>query len=331
MGIPAHGFLAPGKRARFAAVVFVLAVIAASLTWVRLPDSQESKTSIAGEKSRPTSDAQEQTGDRDNDGLSDWEEALWKTDAGNPDSDGDGTLDGEETRIGRDPLKAGPNDVTSAATAALRGVGTVPSAPISRNLTEDLVASVLQSGVLAEIEQGGDATAPEVLKRIAFPDNIDPEKLLAEAATASARDFTLLQTNDPAAIRNYFLGVSRMYERSYVPAVAARRESDVEILAAAIRTEDYTRLTELDPLIALLARLADEFRRIPVPEPYRDFAIKELNYIFQTKRALEIFRNAPQDPIAAALAVGRRAELLEEMGQFHETTNRALEAEGITL
>ncbi len=48
--------------------------------------------------------------DTDNDGLKDWEEALWKTDPNNPDTDKDGILDGAEVKLNRDPVKAGPND-----------------------------------------------------------------------------------------------------------------------------------------------------------------------------------------------------------------------------
>jgi len=48
--------------------------------------------------------------DSDNDGLKDWEEALWKTDPQNPDTDGDGTPDGKEVAEGRNPAIPGPDD-----------------------------------------------------------------------------------------------------------------------------------------------------------------------------------------------------------------------------
>lgn len=51
--------------------------------------------------------------DQDNDGLADWEELLWLTDAANPDTDGDGRLDGEEVKLGHNPLKPGPDDLLS--------------------------------------------------------------------------------------------------------------------------------------------------------------------------------------------------------------------------
>ncbi|MCC6290676.1 hypothetical protein IT398_01230 [Candidatus Nomurabacteria bacterium] len=48
--------------------------------------------------------------DADNDGLTGWEERLWQTDPNNPDTDGDGTKDGEEVVQNRNPRLAGPND-----------------------------------------------------------------------------------------------------------------------------------------------------------------------------------------------------------------------------
>jgi hypothetical protein len=49
--------------------------------------------------------------DTDNDGLADWEERLHGANPENPDTDGDGANDGDEIRSGRDPLKAGPDDL----------------------------------------------------------------------------------------------------------------------------------------------------------------------------------------------------------------------------
>jgi hypothetical protein len=48
--------------------------------------------------------------DADNDGLKDTEESYWNTDPNNPDSDGDGYLDGEEVVTGHNPLIPSPED-----------------------------------------------------------------------------------------------------------------------------------------------------------------------------------------------------------------------------
>lgn len=49
--------------------------------------------------------------DADHDGLTNKEESYWNTDFQNPDTDGDGFLDGEEVASGHDPLKPGPDDL----------------------------------------------------------------------------------------------------------------------------------------------------------------------------------------------------------------------------
>src|SRR3989344_2039109 len=53
--------------------------------------------------------------DVDKDGLANREESYWNTDFQNPDTDGDGFLDGEEVASGHDPLKPGPNDLLDSS------------------------------------------------------------------------------------------------------------------------------------------------------------------------------------------------------------------------
>lgn len=49
--------------------------------------------------------------DADHDGLTNREESYWNTNFKNPDTDGDGFLDGEEVASGHDPLISGPYDL----------------------------------------------------------------------------------------------------------------------------------------------------------------------------------------------------------------------------
>src|SRR3989338_4036072 len=71
--------------------------------------------------------------DADNDGLLDFEEALWGTDPQDTDTDNDGTKDGEEVTLKRDPMKAGPKDsletpVSSLKSPLIKGVSNNPPA-----------------------------------------------------------------------------------------------------------------------------------------------------------------------------------------------------------
>lgn len=68
------------------------------------------------------------TGDDDNDGLSNSDELIWGTDPNNPDTDGDGYLDGEEVAANHDPNKPAPDD--------LLGVAPVPVTKTPSELTQ---------------------------------------------------------------------------------------------------------------------------------------------------------------------------------------------------
>ena len=76
--------------------------------------------------------------DNDNDGLTNQEESYWNTDMENPDTDGDGFVDGEEVASGHNPLVAGPHDL-------LIEFG---KEKIASNLTEKLSA-LITSGLYA--------------------------------------------------------------------------------------------------------------------------------------------------------------------------------------
>lgn len=99
--------------ARICLTLLILAVVVSVYMLVQkgttAPKSTtESKRTVSGDIV-----ASQQRVDTDNDGLEDWEEALWGTDAALADTDADGTPDGTEVREGRNPKKAGPNDAVT--------------------------------------------------------------------------------------------------------------------------------------------------------------------------------------------------------------------------
>ncbi len=258
--------------------------------------------------------------DSDGDGLKDWEEALWRTDPQNPDTDGDGTPDGEEIAKSRNPLKKGPNDTLSSASPL------VPSASTEDNLTFNLTKSLLESGVLGAVDQQGRITRTDFLEHLTIPQGIDPNRLLAPGQKITHRDLTLTSASDPETIRRYFNAVSEI-EKKHLNPYQAR--GDLMILDEVVSQHDFSKLEGLDPIIGALDRTVGELRRLPVPAGYRDFAVRELNYLLATRRMVEIFRNSERDPIATALAVRPRLALAAEMANFHLEVTKGLRDRGL--
>lgn len=73
-------------------------------------EQKELNLSSQGILAETTKESSLENKDQDGDNLKDWEEILWKTNPNMPDSDFDGTSDGKEVSLGRNPLKPGPND-----------------------------------------------------------------------------------------------------------------------------------------------------------------------------------------------------------------------------
>lgn len=96
-----------------AAALILLALIVGGFAAAR-KTAREPQNSPHTEDRPRDSDFGLALGDRDQDGLFDWEEALWGTDPDKRDTDGDGVSDGEETKSGRSPLTPGPDEVTAA-------------------------------------------------------------------------------------------------------------------------------------------------------------------------------------------------------------------------
>src|SRR3989338_8922620 len=120
------------NRTKILAVVGILAFIG-GLFYLRTGRSEITVGKVAPAEAKKA--AEVLLRDQDEDGLKDWEEELWKTDALKADSDGDGTSDGEEGKEGRDPTKPAPDDKLDSETIEKK---TVPGGGERRRLAQSL-------------------------------------------------------------------------------------------------------------------------------------------------------------------------------------------------
>lgn len=336
MGMPAHGvFTLIKSKAKVLAVVFAFAIISGALVWSVfsgfLRQSIINNRQLVNNDKGPTNNNQRLAlansagKDSDDDGLKNWEEGLYGTDPEKADTDGDKTLDGEEIRLNRDPLKKGPDDKVRAPGADITtddGRLTTDSG----NLTYNLTKSILESGVIGAIDQSGSITSTDFIQNINLPDGIDPEILFQSTLFISKSNLRTAASNGPQAIKEYFDSLSAAYQKDFAP---QSKISDLLVLITALRDENYSKLTELDPLIAALGKTIEDAKKIPAPPDYKNFAVREINYLIRTKRMIEIFRNTESDPLATAVIFKRRVELMQEIAEFHLATRKELDAKGI--
>ncbi len=178
---------------------------------------------------QPASERSLQAGlaDDDNDGLTNTEEAAWKTDPNNPDSDGDGYLDGEEVAAKHDPTIPAPNDKlldesklsTGALQQALYSEGS-SFYVYNGNMTENYerqfepaerstggmqifadkqpIASVLSPPNSSLIPVGLPDTADNIAQYVSTADN---KSVLADEATYTEAQLDLRENNSAAGMQ----------------------------------------------------------------------------------------------------------------------------------
>ena len=256
--------------------------------------------------------------DSDNDGLKDWEEEIYQTDPAKPDTDGDGTPDGDEVGANRDPLVAGPNDEAVASPEMYGSPEQSITARIllgiQQSFTPEMIAG-LQQGTIAPGALGGLSNALA---------SLDQETLVTTAAV-TRKDITIINAEGAAAARTYFNAVADVIFAAFTPL----QGREVAVFAKIAENGDLENLNDLDPVITAYTNTIERIRAIPVPQDDASFAIEELSHLARARDVLQAIRASGDDPIRAALLLVERGRLDTEYRAFLEQNSSELIARGV--
>lgn len=229
--------------------------------------------------------------DDDHDGLTNAQEAYWHTDPANPDTDGDGYLDGEEVLTGHNPLVKGPDDWLDPG----------------RNLTQRTVTLAL-GGIL-----NGDLN----------PATASYQQSVSVLAGAMADQFkknavvtvdkVTTTSNDPVAVQQYLKVMMPLLGGVIAMAYhdnAALLESigDVPLNNTAILTDDATRygafIQTTQRLSDLMGQRAIQLAAIPVPPEFaatHTFAIRLMRTL---QKYYQLLGDLKDDPLQGTIIIG---------------------------
>ena len=241
--------------------------------------------------------------DHDFDGLADWEEKIHKTDPNNPDTDGDGYLDGEEVASGFDPTKKAPNDKLE------NEISQELSRPEPGNLTQMfgyITSNQLKTGQIPLVEtESVDSIEQGIL-------GIIDEKVLEAIQRASAGflaefippfekenyEFKLTEANNLEAIRNY----TEEIVKKVGPLDSCQEESnirsDAEIIQKAIQSKNFERVNCLSNLSF---QVYQETIKISVPLDWLDIHKKSLLNLWTFHKIYEHLPGFEIDPLKGIL------------------------------
>ena len=233
--------------------------------------------------------------DSDSDGLEDWEELLWKTDAHMADTDGDGTSDGDEALGGRDPTVAGPNDSIERSTApAPKGVseGGGDDGSATAALGKELLSQYFA------LKQSGGTVDEETTKRL-VEGSLESVSDARVVRTFTTADIIIADSDSKRAIRDYGNTMGAIITR-YSP--AAGFENEVAIFNRALLSDNKTELAKLDPLIVGYRAIRDGTLATEVPLPASVVHLRMVNALERYSATVAGLRGLFSDPLIALLS-----------------------------
>lgn len=248
--------------------------------------------------------------DEDRDGLLSWEEDLYRTDPQNADTDNDGIPDGEEVKIGAnpiDPTNSGPalGELEKSAMPGSR-----PSSNLTRSFFDDFVKE--GGGELLLGQRNSDAAAKLLSQKLAqYAERDDlsvrpaiiPESILIKRTAETGTQ----------AVKNYLNALTAIFETHLEPL----KEDDLSIFQRALITADPALTANLKQYRQAVEQATRAIRTLEVPENLVWLHIKEIQLFEETWRGLLAMERLEQDPLSALAAIPGRKEVKLDILKLH--------------
>lgn len=244
--------------------------------------------------------------DVDDDGLKDWEETLMGTDPKNPDTDGDGTLDGEEIKEGRNPLVKGPNDTLSSDQKE--------KMVTDKEQAEGDVSNIMRAMFAADValKQGGmsgsaqsTSTASSTLQAIAAREVDAYSKKIIHTDQYTMADIKVIDDSSPDALRLYGNMIGYILYARNNPNL----QPDFLIISTALTNQDEKKIEELSGWVDFYKGIADDFLKVPTPKILAQSHLKLINSAAGLADVMTTIEGVFTDPFAATVALQKYPEV----------------------
>lgn len=288
------------KRIFWLVLTLLAVMIFALISFLSAEKEEGAKVSESPKKKNPLLE------DTDEDSLQAWEEQIYGTDPKKADTDGDGTPDGEEIKLGRNPLMGGPKDALMAPEEEKLKTEKTGE---ELNLTQELFSDFLRNGgIIPVLKKGGGPLASEMIAQ-----KIDELAAGGKIKQASPLNFAPPPTKtsedkSPESIKKYLNQVADIFEIY----VAPLQKDDLDLFLEILQSGDLERLSELSEYRTAAIAASSKIKELTVPKILVWFHQRQIFYLEESARQLEALERAEVDPVTALMVTPQRLDLKVE-------------------
>lgn len=269
--------------------------------------------------------------DSDQDGLSNDEEALYKTDPLNKDTDGDGYMDGVEVESGYDPIKPAPGDKLLSGEDTRATITDIPSSDKASTLTTqvtDQIVSIVEDQVSGETTELSMDNVDEAVQNIM--NQSDQEIILPEidVDAIKVKEISEKLKGTKRAEQEREDAVEYLTVMAYILANNSPKkfhtENDFFSLLTSFGQDSITAITlgnqnYLEDLSRTGQRIIDETSGIEVPESMLEVhaqALKMAKYSIQLKDEVKL--GDSDDPLGKIASLSKVQGFLGVVADFSQ-------------
>jgi len=250
--------------------------------------------------------------DSDKDGLTDWQEEIYKTDPNNPDSDADGYFDGEEVMSGYDPLVAAPNDKLSDKAIEPRPkAGSLSGFNLTNELSKSIIDNLKNSAPNTSISLGS-GSKEDIASGLSPQAETIVDNALVQALIKSPQlnfvpiiaDNEIKTSTDDSrqAAENYTSQVAAV-----ISSKAGFQKLGIEVAEEAIQTKNYS---ELDKYIIGYTESYKAIIEIAAPPSWKEIHKKNLSLLLASANIFQTIKFIDEDPLRTSLALQQYQQIV---------------------
>lgn len=312
----------PSKKIVF--LVIIIGLVAGGWFWFpkiknALKKEPPAKTSL---KTAPQEQSNIAEKDSDNDGLKDWEEVLWKTDAKNPDTDADGTPDGKEVEEGRNPAVKGPGDKFSLSPQ--EKLNDEIQNKKSLNATEETARRLLDDYMT--LKSGGQFLG-ESEKTQLINDFLRDTTYLDFSDSYSLQNIKIKSSFSRDDVKKLFNQAAEILNKNF----AGADETELSIITRALRNKDEKEIEILKQYEIAYEISAKEILILASPKTYGAQFLELINILANTARAIKQMEKVLDDPLKAIVGVKDYLAQVERYKIWRDNIQRSLKRENIVF